>query len=378
MASNGFEDLKYQSNGNGDYHPRHNDNNELGGTKRSIDEPDESHHQMPHKKMRRQEARTEMRCLVPSKTAGGIIGKGGCNIKDMRESFSAQIQIPDSDAPERVLQVRASPESCGEILLRVLPTINESGSGRFRPGEANNMSIKLLVHQSQAGGVIGVKGYKIKELREKTGASIKVHQECAPNSTDRICVIIGVPDVISECVVLIMELLVNTPPKGPVQNFDPAFDPSFSGGGMNEGFGFKGGFGGGFAGGMDNFGGGRNNGGGGGGRFGGGPGRGGGGGNMGQFNMGRGSFRGAMRGGRGGMNSFRGRDFGGPLERGGRMGSRGGASYGGRGGSRSGGNYNRDHRGEGGGFRGRGGPRGGNSGMGNMRGRSGDSGYENY
>jgi len=362
--SAGFEDYSYNNNGNGDYNTnnshRQNDNNDQG-TKRSFEERDDAH--MPHKKMRRQEARTEMRCLVPSKTAGGIIGKGGCNIKDMRESFSAQIQIPDSDAPERVLQVRASPESCGEILLRVLPTINESGSGRFRPGESSNMSVKLLVHQSQAGGVIGVKGYKIKELREKTGASIKVHQECAPNSTDRICVVSGSPDIISQCVVLIMELLVTTPPKGPVQNFDPAFD---SPGGMSDGFGFRGGN----FGGMDQGFGGRS-----GPRGPGGP-RGGMGGG---FNVGRGNFRGGrgMGGGRGGMGSRGGRDYG--MDRGGgRMGGgRGGNMFrgmrSGSGGGSFGGSRDRD---VGGGFRGRGG-RGGGSG-GNMRGRSGEGGYENY
>lgn len=354
--SAGFDDYSYNNNGNGDYNThRQNDNDQ--GIKRSFEERDDTH--MPHKKMRRQESRTEMRCLVPSKTAGGIIGKGGCNIKDMRESFSAQIQIPDSDAQERVLQVRASPESCGEILLRVLPTINESGSGRFRPGEATNMSVKLLVHQSQAGGVIGVKGYKIKELREKTGASIKVHQECAPNSTDRICVISGSPDIISQCVVLIMELLATTPPKGPVQNFDPAYDsPS----GMGDGFGFRGGN----FGGMDNFGGGRS-----GGRGGSRGGMGGG-----NFNSGRGNFRGGRMmggGGRGGMGGRGGRDYGSDRG-GGRMGGgggRGGGSF--RGMRNSGGNGNfggRDR--DGGSFRGRG--RGGGS----MRGRSGEGGYENY
>lgn len=341
------------NNGNGDYNIHRNDNDQ--GTKRSFDEHDDGHN-MPHKKIRRQDSRIEMRCLVPSKTAGGIIGKGGCNIKDMRETFNALIQIPDSNSPERVLQVRASPESCGEILLRVLPTINDNGSGRFRPGEVTSMSIKLLVHQSQAGGIIGVKGYKIKELREKTGAAIKVHQECAPNSTDRICIISGTPDVISQCVVFIMELLGTTPPKGPVQNFDPAFDNQ--NGGMNDGFGgdFRGGFGG-----MDQqFGGGRRGG------FqssNGGP--------RGSFPQGRGNFRGSgrMMGGRGGMSRGGGRDFGG-MDRGGRM---GGPRGGFRGGMRNSGNGGFGGRDRNDGFRGgRGGSRGG------MHGRGGEGGYENY
>jgi len=334
MSANYDEEYNFNSNGNGDYNSHRQTENNEQGTKRTFDERDGSI--PPSKKLRRQDSRVGMRCLVPSKTAGGIIGKGGCNIKDMRESFSAQIQIPFSDAPERVLQVRASPESCGEILLRIIPTINDSGSGRFRPGETSNMSVKLLVHQSQAGGVIGVKGYKIKELREKTGASIKVHQECAPNSTDRICVISGTPDIISRCVVLIMDLLMSTPPKGPIQNYDPAFD----GPGPMGDFGFRNDFD------MDQFGPPR--------RYGGSGPRGmmGGG-----FGMGRAGFRGRMmnRGSMGPGYGRSNRDFG--MDRG----MRRGGMYRGR---NNGSNYReRDLS-----FRGRG----------NMRGRYGEGGYENY
>jgi heterogeneous nuclear ribonucleoprotein K len=44
----------------------------------------------------------------------------------------------------------------------------------------------MLVHQSHAGAIIGKQGSNIKELREATGAQIKVFQECCPQSTDRI------------------------------------------------------------------------------------------------------------------------------------------------------------------------------------------------
>lgn len=37
-----------------------------------------------------------------------------------------------------------------------------------------------------AGAIIGRKGEKIKELREQTGANLKVFSECAPMSTDRV------------------------------------------------------------------------------------------------------------------------------------------------------------------------------------------------
>lgn len=182
----------------------------------------------------------EMRLLIPARSAGGIIGKRGANIQDMREQFKAQIQIPDSDTAERVLRVFANIQSCGEIILRVIPCINEERRG----DEEFEATIRLLVHQSNAGTIIGMKGFKIKELREKTGAIIKVHQEYCPNSTDRVCQISGKPEVVSECLKLILDLIEKAPPKGPVIKYDPGNcgDGSFGNFGPGPGFGGPGPF----------------------------------------------------------------------------------------------------------------------------------------
>ena len=269
----------------------------------------------------------EMRLLVPSRTAGAIIGKGGSNIKDMRETFGAQIKLETENAEERILRVKADIPSCGQIIIKVLTLMSEDekrggnrGRGRGRgggrdSGRGDQQRMKLLVHQSQAGGVIGTKGMKIKELREKTGAIIKVDQDCLPYSTDRAVMVSGSAEVISSCIVLILELLDITPPKGPIQNYDPAngaYDDDGYGGGF-DGYG-GGGFGGGF--------------------------------NMGRGGGGRGGYGGRGRGG-GGFGGRGGGGFGGGRGRGGDFGGRGGRGGGfGRGGG-------------GGGFRGGRGGRGG-------------------
>nr|CAB3253787.1 heterogeneous nuclear ribonucleoprotein K-like [Phallusia mammillata] len=303
--------------------------------KRPLDNDGEDDYNSPTKRARPQNV--EMRCLIPSKSAGGIIGKGGTVIKEFRDTYKAQIHIPDARTKERVLQVGTTIQNCGELLLRIVPIVYENTNPRKRGN--NQMNIKLLVHQSQAGGIIGTGGFKIKELREQTGAQITVQRERCPGSTDRLCMVSGQPDVISKCVVLILELLQDIPPKGPVQNFDPSmcsedYDSAdgfgmggFGQGGGGGGGGGRGGPGGGFGpGGMGGFNMGR--GGGGGGRGGGGfnrgrggmggrgnfGGRGGGGGG---FNRGGGGMGGGgFRGGRGGNN--RGRGFGGGGGRGGR------------------------------------------------------------
>lgn len=235
--------------------------NSLNYNKRSFDDPQANYgdgERGPAKRMKRHDG-IEMRCLVPSRAAGGIIGKGGCNIKDLRDSLQIQVYLPDATAPERVLKVKGNPQKCGEVILRVLPQIDEVTNGKQQNEQSDDQnygaSIKLLVHQSQAGGIIGTKGVKIKELREQTGATIKVHQDCAGMSTDRIVIVSGSHDVISSCIVMIMELLESIPPKGPIEEYDPQLEADYGYDdyygddyGFGGGYGYGGGFGGGFRG----------------------------------------------------------------------------------------------------------------------------------
>ena len=51
--------------------------------------------------------------------------------------------------------------------------------------------VRILVHQSQVGSIIGRAGGKIKELRDITGTNIRVYSQCCPMSTDRVIQITG-------------------------------------------------------------------------------------------------------------------------------------------------------------------------------------------
>ena len=50
-----------------------------------------------------------MKLLVPNSTAGMIIGKGGCNIKDIKENTGAYIQVSqkarEMNLPERCITI---------------------------------------------------------------------------------------------------------------------------------------------------------------------------------------------------------------------------------------------------------------------------------
>ncbi|XP_041111661.1 heterogeneous nuclear ribonucleoprotein K isoform X3 [Polyodon spathula] len=182
------------------------------------------------KRSRNTDEMVELRVLLQSKNAGAVIGKGGKNIKALRTDYNASVSVPDSSGPERILSISADIETIGEILLKIIPTLEEY---QHYKGIDFDSELRLLIHQSLAGGIIGVKGAKIKELRENTQTTIKLFQECCPHSTDRVVLVGGKPDRVVECIKVILELISESPIKGRAQPYDPNFyDETYDYGGF--------------------------------------------------------------------------------------------------------------------------------------------------
>ncbi|CAL8322480.1 unnamed protein product [Lota lota] len=176
----------------------------------------------------------ELRVLLQSKNAGAVIGKGGKNIKALRTDYNASVSVPDSSGPERILSVNANIDTIGDILVKIIPTLEEY---QHYNGMDFDCELRLLIHQSMAGGIIGVKGAKIKELRENTETSIKLFQECCPHSTDRVVLVGGRPEQVVECIKVIMELVSEATVKGRTQPYDPNFyDQTYDYGGYTAAF----------------------------------------------------------------------------------------------------------------------------------------------
>uniref|UniRef100_A0A673C7Z3 Heterogeneous nuclear ribonucleoprotein K n=1 Tax=Sphaeramia orbicularis TaxID=375764 RepID=A0A673C7Z3_9TELE len=182
------------------------------------------------KRSRNTDEMVELRVLLQSKNAGAVIGKGGKNIKALRTDYNASVSVPDSSGPERILSVNASIDTIGDILLKIIPTLEEY---QHYSGIDFDSELRLLIHQSLAGGIIGVKGAKIKELRENTQTTIKLFQECCPHSTDRVVLVGGKPERVIECIKVILELVSEAPIKGRAQPYDPNFyDETYDYGGF--------------------------------------------------------------------------------------------------------------------------------------------------
>lgn len=83
------------------------------------------------------------------------------------------------------------------------------------------MELRLLIHTSHAGGIIGRGGQRIKELREQTKAAIKVFSQCCPQSTERVCAVQGPIDVVIHAIRVVLDVIVATNIKGTVKLYDP-------------------------------------------------------------------------------------------------------------------------------------------------------------
>uniref|UniRef100_A0A0A1XNY8 Heterogeneous nuclear ribonucleoprotein K n=1 Tax=Zeugodacus cucurbitae TaxID=28588 RepID=A0A0A1XNY8_ZEUCU len=214
----------------------------------------------PHVDKRSRRNDDQIRILIPSNIAGAVIGKGGQHIQKMRTQYKATVSVDDSQGPERTILISSDLESTLQIVTEMLKYFEERD---------DEVDVRLLIHQSLAGCVIGKGGQKIKEIRDKIGCRIlKVFSNVAPQSTDRVVQTVGKQSQVIEAVREVITLTRETPIKGPVHNYDPTnFDRMYadeyggygSGGGGNGGGNnrqSRGGRGGGGGGGMGNGGGG--------------------------------------------------------------------------------------------------------------------------
>nr|CAD7457852.1 unnamed protein product [Timema tahoe] len=137
-------------------------------------------------------------------------------------STKPQLLSPIAPGPNGlniILTVCSDMETVLQVVKDVIPNIEDATA---RQGSrSDDVDLRLLVHQSQAGCIIGKSGFKIKELREKTGARIKIFSNCCPQSTDRVCQISGRPSTCVDSIKEIVELIKTSPVKGTNNPYDP-------------------------------------------------------------------------------------------------------------------------------------------------------------
>lgn len=171
------------------------------------------------------------RIVVASNKIGKVIGKQGRKINQLREDTGARIKIADPVTPleDRVIIISSKGEekeetSAAEQALIQIATVilEESGestaTAKVGSQHAGPNMMRLLIAGSQAGSLIGASGKTIKEIRNDSGATIKILDQnlspiCASASeTDRLVQISGEVSQVLKALDLIGVTLREHPP----------------------------------------------------------------------------------------------------------------------------------------------------------------------
>ncbi|KTG47401.1 hypothetical protein cypCar_00034856 [Cyprinus carpio] len=161
--------------------------------KRSAEDMEED---KPHKRSRSSDDMVELRILLQSKNAGAVIGKGGKYIKALRTDVSTLVFS---------LHIRTLSKTMYNATVSVP---DSSGPERYVPLRYSNL--------------------------QSTQTTIKLFQECCPQSTDRVVLVGGKAERVVECIKTMLELIVEAPIKGRAQQYDPNFyDETYDYGGFS-------------------------------------------------------------------------------------------------------------------------------------------------
>ncbi|KTG00754.1 hypothetical protein cypCar_00030563 [Cyprinus carpio] len=131
-----------------------------------------------------------LRLVVPASQCGSLIGKGGSKIKEMREAYTIQGQyaIPH---PECTVLTRL-------ILFKKKRLLNSPTLFLLLGVDASSQASthELTIPNDLIGCIIGRQGTKINEIRQMSGAQIKI-ANAMEGSSDRQITITGTPANIS-------------------------------------------------------------------------------------------------------------------------------------------------------------------------------------
>lgn len=164
-----------------------------------------------------------LRILVPASRTGSIIGKGGEYIQSLRQETGAKIKIANTmpGCEERAVHITSPDSDCDivpsqDALLKLLDRIfadeldNEGGGAK--------VMVRMLVDSSQVGPILGKAGSSINDMRNRSGANIRVIQGATDlpifrGPTDELVQVTGEFDRVKEATHLLSQKLRDNPPR---------------------------------------------------------------------------------------------------------------------------------------------------------------------
>lgn len=147
---------------------------------------------------------------------GTVIGKGGVNIKGIREQSECKVSIAEMapGSTERLVSITGGAMAISratELMLDVLEAAPGKDGAEPVPSADQTHALKIVLSNNQVGGVIGKAGATIKQMREESGATIKV-ESAATVQSERLAQIGGAKVACVKAVTLLASKLATMPP----------------------------------------------------------------------------------------------------------------------------------------------------------------------
>jgi len=166
----------------------------------------------------KEEATQEIRTLIDNHQVGGIIGKGGSNVKKVRDETGAFVSILKAEfrnVQERIMVLKGTStqiaKGCRLLADLLMDVAHQKEKKENSDSLSDTIAIRFLVHHSAVGAVIGKAGAVIKETQSDSGARVQVSNEPLPQSTEKTVTITGTPAQIEHAALRILTQLRDNP-----------------------------------------------------------------------------------------------------------------------------------------------------------------------
>ncbi|KAK0634281.1 hypothetical protein B0T17DRAFT_482823 [Bombardia bombarda] len=176
------------------------------------------------------EGEDSLQIMVPDRTVGLIIGRGGETIRDLQERSGCHINIVGENKsinglrPVNLIGSPAAARHAKELILEIVDSDSRNGNNPAtaaapRPARNDNMGSggggggghgdkindSIYVPSDAVGMIIGKGGETIREMQNNTGCKINVSQSSGPGEVEREIGLVGSRDAISRAKLAIEE-----------------------------------------------------------------------------------------------------------------------------------------------------------------------------
>ncbi|KAG0646217.1 Far upstream element-binding 1, partial [Hyphodiscus hymeniophilus] len=160
-----------------------------------------------------------MQIMVPDRTVGLIIGRGGETIRDLQERSGCHVNIVGEQKsvnglrPVNLIGSREAAARAKDLIMEIVESDSKSSASKDRPpqrdvprdagyggasaGNGDKINDSIFVPSEAVGMIIGKGGETIKEMQSTTGCKINVTPSSGPGEVEREIGLVGSRDAIN-------------------------------------------------------------------------------------------------------------------------------------------------------------------------------------